>query len=150
MSIIAMNNHPHPARRNHGASLLEVLIALFVLSTGLMGLAGLNTQALKSKLESYQRLEALLLVDQIAHNGGMNPDCQANGLIPDTCLQAALHNTELTGVHACSTVQSDQSIIISVSWLGLFDHAVPNNPCGLGLYEHDSRRRVVSTLINTG
>ena len=59
--------------RQHGFSLLEVLIALFVLSIGLLGLAGLQTFSVKFVHQSYQRTQATLLIyemiDRMRANG---------------------------------------------------------------------------------
>ena len=56
-----------------GFSLLEVLISMFVLALGLLGLAGLQTRVSVAEMESYQRTQALILVqnmvDRIATNG---------------------------------------------------------------------------------
>ncbi len=59
-----------------GFSLLEVLIALLVLSIGLLGLAALQTVGLKFNTQSYQRTQAVLnaydIIDRIRANpGGM-------------------------------------------------------------------------------
>lgn len=45
-----------------GFSLIEVLVTLLILMTGLLGLAGLQGRALSSQLESYQRSQALILI----------------------------------------------------------------------------------------
>ncbi len=56
-----------------GFSLLEVLVSMFVLALGLLGLAGLQTRVSVAEMESYQRTQALILVqdmvDRIATNG---------------------------------------------------------------------------------
>lgn len=46
--------------RQAGVGLLEVLVALVVLSVGLLGMAGLQLNALKSATQSYQRSVATL------------------------------------------------------------------------------------------
>jgi type IV pilus assembly protein PilV len=66
---------PYPVpNRQHGFSLLEVLIALVILSIGLLGLAGLQTFSVKFVHQSYQRTQATLLiydiVDRMRANGG--------------------------------------------------------------------------------
>lgn len=50
-----------PQRRQHGSSLLEVLIAIVVISAGLLGLAGLQLAAVQSSHSAYQRSQATLL-----------------------------------------------------------------------------------------
>jgi len=56
-----MTHHPH-----HGFSLIEVLVTIVILVIGLLGLAGLQTHALTSQMESYQRSQALELVQDMA------------------------------------------------------------------------------------
>lgn len=52
--------------RQDGATLIEVLVALFILMVGLLGLIGVMIQSQRTQLESYQRLQALLLVQDMA------------------------------------------------------------------------------------
>lgn len=51
--------------RQRGFSLLEVLIALLVLSIGLLGLAGLQTFSVKFVHQSYQRTQATMLITEM-------------------------------------------------------------------------------------
>lgn len=50
-----------------GFGLIEVLVTLIVIAVGLLGLAGLQTRAQQAELEAYQRAQALVLVQDIAH-----------------------------------------------------------------------------------
>lgn len=56
-----------PGRRRHqrGFSMLEVLISMFIMAVGLLGLVGMQAMAQKSELESYQRAQALILLNDI-------------------------------------------------------------------------------------
>ena len=63
--------------RERGFSLVEVLVALMVLSIGLLGLAALQTTGLRLNHQSYQRTQATLnaydIIDRIRANpGGMS------------------------------------------------------------------------------
>lgn len=49
-----------------GFSLIEVLVTMLILMGGLLGLAGLQGVALTAQLESYQRSQALILVQDMA------------------------------------------------------------------------------------
>lgn len=71
-----MSKAPHiTARaRERGTTLFEVLIALFVASIGLLGLAGLQMRMQLSDVESYQRAQALLLLDDMANRLEANRD----------------------------------------------------------------------------
>ena len=51
---------------NIGAGLIEVMIALFVTAIGLLGLAALQGKAQRAELESYQRTQALILLQDMA------------------------------------------------------------------------------------
>lgn len=53
-------------QRQYGATLIEVLIAVVVLSIGLLGLAGLQATSVKSNHSAYQRSQATLLAYDLA------------------------------------------------------------------------------------
>lgn len=54
------------ARHQEGATLIEVLIAIVVLSIGLLGLAGLQVTSVQSNHSAYQRSQATLLAYDLA------------------------------------------------------------------------------------
>ena len=56
--------------RQSGISMIEVLVTLIILMVGLLGLAGLMTHAQRSEMESYQRVQALILLRDMV--GGIN------------------------------------------------------------------------------
>lgn len=49
-----------------GTTLLEVLVTIAILAVGLLGLAGLQSRLQVSEMESYQRAQALILLDDMA------------------------------------------------------------------------------------
>src|SRR5687767_4339306 len=49
-----------------GTSLIEVLVTILILAFGLLGLAGLQSRLQVSDMESYQRAQALVLLDDMA------------------------------------------------------------------------------------
>lgn len=53
-------------RMQAGLSMIEVLVTLVILLIGLLGLAGLMTQSHRAELESYQRVQALILLQDMA------------------------------------------------------------------------------------
>ena len=55
-----------PAKRHRGVSLIEVLVALLVLSIGLLGVAALQVVALRSNHGSFVRGQAVLLASDMA------------------------------------------------------------------------------------
>jgi type IV pilus assembly protein PilV len=65
---------------NRGASLIEVLVAVLILSLGLLGMAALQSRALKGNISSGQRAQAVMLshylldvmrVDRESARGGL-------------------------------------------------------------------------------
>ena len=68
MDVEAMNAFTtQPSRRSSaGFTLLEVLIAVVVLSIGLLGLAGLQTTGLRNNQDAYARTQAATLANDMA------------------------------------------------------------------------------------
>lgn len=58
---------------NNGFTLIEVLIAVLVLSIGLLGLASLQAASLRNNYSSYMRTQALLLANDMADRIRANP-----------------------------------------------------------------------------
>ncbi|MFQ5756493.1 MAG: type IV pilus modification protein PilV [Acidiferrobacterales bacterium] len=75
-------------RRQSGFSLLEVLIALLVLSIGLLGLAALQTMGLKFNTQSYQRTQAVLQAYDIIDRMRANPAGMTAGLYNNVGINA--------------------------------------------------------------
>ena len=65
-------------RRQRGVSLLEVLVALIILSVGLLGVASLQGMSKAASYQSYQRSMATNLVDGIIERIRANPTAAAN------------------------------------------------------------------------
>lgn len=59
-------------RCQQGFGLLEVLIALLVISIGLLGMASLQTKATQWQMESYQRSQALILLEDMLNRINSN------------------------------------------------------------------------------
>lgn len=58
--------------RNRGVGLIEVLVSLLVIGIGLLGVVGLHTKAQQAEMESYQRAQALLLVQDMVNRINAN------------------------------------------------------------------------------
>lgn len=65
-----------PARtapaRQRGALLLEALIAILICAFGLLGFAGMQARATSAEFESYQRSQALVLIEDITSRMNAN------------------------------------------------------------------------------
>lgn len=55
---------PHPLVQL-GSSMIEVLVTIVILAFGLLGLAGLQMKVQNSEMESYQRAQALVLLNDM-------------------------------------------------------------------------------------
>jgi type IV pilus assembly protein PilV len=64
---------PHRNHPENGYSLIEVLVALFVLAVGLLGLAALQTTSFKFNSDSYARTQATLIAYEIIDRIRANP-----------------------------------------------------------------------------
>jgi type IV pilus assembly protein PilV len=78
-----MKRH-HNRARQAGYLMMEVLITMFVLVIGLLGLAGLQARAHQAETESYQRVQALVLLRDMADRINANRANAANYLTPTT------------------------------------------------------------------
>lgn len=62
------------SRSERGASLIEVLVAIVVLSIGLLGIAGLQAATTKYKINTWSRSAASQLVSDLSERIRINPD----------------------------------------------------------------------------
>jgi type IV pilus assembly protein PilV len=59
-------------RRSLGVSMLEVLVAIFVLTIGLLGTASMQSQMQTTQVESYQRAQAIVLLQDMVDRVNAN------------------------------------------------------------------------------
>lgn len=64
--------HPHSAAVQRGVTLIEILVTIVILAFGLIGLVGMQTKVQASQAESYQRAQAVLLVQDMANRLSAN------------------------------------------------------------------------------
>jgi type IV pilus assembly protein PilV len=62
----------------HGFSMIEVLVTIVILLVGLLGLASLIMQSQRGEMESYQRVQALVMVRDMADRINANRGAAAN------------------------------------------------------------------------
>lgn len=97
--MLVASKLPTP-RRIRGVTMLEVLVAIFILTVGLLGTAGMQSQMQATQVEAYQRAQAIVLlqdmVDRINANrknaaayvttsplGTSSQDCSALTVVAD-------------------------------------------------------------------
>jgi type IV pilus assembly protein PilV len=143
-----------------GVGLIEVLISLVVIAIGLLGLAALQGKAQKAELESYQRSQALILLQDVA--GRLRANRNGRDGYPDgasctnaTCTadKAAWQNqlqqpdAPLNGFICIDKENgADNAFIVSIAWQGLADISQSTeNDCGESSIT--SNRRVMSIPV---
>lgn len=79
--------------RERGVTMLEVLIAIFILSLGLLGAAGIQSQMQTAQVEAYQRAQAIVLlqdmVDRVNANRKSAASYVTTGALGTTALNCA-------------------------------------------------------------
>jgi type IV pilus assembly protein PilV len=70
--------------RQHGTSLVEVLVTLVILAFGLLGVAGLQAKMSLAEMESYQRSQALMALTQMTEFMSANAAQATSYLIAGT------------------------------------------------------------------
>ena len=120
-----MGNTASIANRQRGFTLLEVLIALLVLSIGLLGLAGLQTIGLRSNQMANMRTTATTLVYDIIDRMRANPQGVIDG---DYKIDTA---TTPSSPPDCRSSACDTSELASFD-LGEWKNAIVRLPGGTG------------------
>ena len=75
-----MRRNPPPFPCQRGATLIEVLVAMLILSVGLLGLAGMQMKALQSNQSAYYRSQATVLAYDIMDRMRANRTDALNGV----------------------------------------------------------------------
>ncbi len=91
-------------QKHTGFSLLEVLVALLVLSVGLLGLAALQTVGLKFNTQSYQRTQAVLQAYDMIDRIRANPVARKTGAY-DSVSSGAIPSYTDCGSTSCTPTQ---------------------------------------------
>lgn len=72
------------ACHQHGNTMLEVLITILILAFGLLGLAGLQAKIQSAELESFQRAQAMVLLNDMVNRINTNRANAANYVSANT------------------------------------------------------------------
>jgi type IV pilus assembly protein PilV len=94
----ARASSPPELRAEAGFTLLEVLIAIIVVAFGLLGLFGLQAKAQKAETESYERVQALVLIQDIVDRMNANrTDAFSQAYVTDSPIGGGGKLTDCTG-----------------------------------------------------
>ncbi len=92
-----------PTTRQQGFTLMEVLIAVVVLSIGLLGLAGLQAAGLRNNQHSYFRSQSVLIASDIADRMRANLPAVLNGAYDQGAGAAAAAKAACTTTTGCTS-----------------------------------------------
>lgn len=151
-------------RTAHGATLVEVLVTVVILIFGLIGLVGLQARMQISEMESHQRSQALLLLQDMANRMALNRNAVASyvgTVTPGSCPTVTVSSTTaqkdlrewclalegaseklgtvsvgaLIGGRGCVEV-AGSGYMVSVAWQGMAALSAPPTSvtCGQGQY----------------
>lgn len=81
--MLKSTQHCPPRRAEHGVVLLEVMIAIVILAVGLLGLAKLQASSRQMEMESYQRSQAVILLQDMVGRLSSNNKAAACYAITD-------------------------------------------------------------------
>lgn len=113
-------------RRQLGLSMLEVLISLLILVFGLLGMIGLQARAQTGTFESYQRGQALILVQDMADRILINrlaASCYA--LTTNTASGTPYLGTSYTDTPACVSVAGTSAMqVLAAADMAAWDGAL--------------------------
>lgn len=155
-------------QRQSGASMVEVLVTLVIIAFGLLGMAGLQMRLQVSEVESYQRSQALLLINDMANRMQTNRNfvssyastttygtgmtcptsttAQVNRDLKEWCnsLQGAAEVDSSSNKQGAMVgargciVQSGSDYMITVTWQGMTPISAPPASVSCGANQYDS------------
>ena len=73
----------HTSTYQSGVTLMESMVALVILSVGLLGLAGIHVTGMRGNNGAYLRTQAAILVNDLAERMHANPNADANADVED-------------------------------------------------------------------
>lgn len=160
-----------------GFSMMEVLVTIAILMFGLLGMVGLQLRATALELESYQRAQALILLQDMADRLSVNKTnaasyvaanvgaagteqscgslsgaardlCEWNNILVGAAEKAGTRKIgAMIGARGCITNPAVNVYLITVAWQGLSPTAAPVEACGLNAYGDDRQRRTASVVV---
>jgi type IV pilus assembly protein PilV len=86
--------------RQRGVTMLEVLIAIFILTLGLLGAAGIQSQMQMAEIEAYQRAQAIVLLRDMVDRVNANRKNAASYVTSSALGSSAVDCSGLSAVAA--------------------------------------------------
>lgn len=103
-----------------GVSLIEVLVALFVLAFGMLGIAGMQTMAMKANQSAFERNAAVISAGSIVERMRSNQAAARTG---------GYNRSMPTGV--CTAPSGTERVAVDIQgWLGELSQNLGSGACG--------------------
>ena len=107
-------------RKESGVSLIEVMVALFVLAFGMLGIAGMQTMAMKANQSAFERNAAVISTTSIA-------DRMRSNL---TAARAGSYNRDFP-TSGCAAPTGTDTVSADIrGWLGELSQSLGTGACG--------------------
>ena len=103
-------NHIQATKYQRGALLIEILVVIVIVVVGLMGLMQMQSRLQKSEMESYQRTQAMILLNDMASRISINRGLAASYITTDPT------SDYLGSGMTCPTATSDLIAIDNKEW----------------------------------
>lgn len=100
--------HVHRIQQHKGFTLIEVLVAVVVLSIGLLGLAGLQVTALRNNQSSFARSQATIFAYDMADRMRANGSAVVSGNYEFDGTTTPTANSNCTGTIGCTSAEMAQ------------------------------------------
>lgn len=110
----------HSKQAQAGVSLIEVLVALFVLAFGMLGIAGMQTMAMKANQSAFERNAAVIAAYSMADRMRSNQALARNGT----------YNRTLPA-EGCEIPTGDEPVTVDINqWLTSLSSNLGAGACG--------------------
>ena len=161
----------------NGFSMMEVLVTIAILVVGLLGMVGLQLRATAMELESYQRAQALILLQDMADRlstnkvqaasyiasdvgasgaeqtcgalaGAARDLCEWNNVLVGAAEKAGTRKIgAMIGARGCITSPAANVYLITIAWQGLSPTVVPAGSTCGQNAYGDDRQRRTATVV---
>ncbi len=136
-----MESKTHCHYKQHGMTLIEALIALLVLSIGLLGTAHLMATGIKFTNSSFARTQATFIAENLAERMRANPDAIINGDYAGFNSSNSIGSCTARPAQYCEVTGSSAATSCTSAQLATFD--LYQAVCGSGGSETGSAARDV-------